>query len=99
MLAALIAPRLLYIASATEDTWSDPPAEFRAGVEAGPVYKLFGLTGLSAATMPKPDSPVQDGHIGYHVRTGKHNLTAYDWDCFMNFADKHFGTHKAGSTR
>jgi dienelactone hydrolase len=90
MLAALIAPRLLYIASATEDTWSDPAAEFRSAVEAGTVYKLFGLTGVQTSVIPSPEIPLHDGHIGYHLRTGKHNLTPCDWHCFMDFADKYF---------
>jgi dienelactone hydrolase len=91
MLAALIAPRLLYIASASEDSWADPKSEFLAGVHASPVYRLFGLEGLASAIMPKADAPMHDGHIGYHLRTGKHNLTEYDWSCFMDFADKHIG--------
>lgn len=89
MLLALIAPRLLYVASATEDAWSDPRNEFRAAVYAEPVYRLFGLEGLTVHTMPKPEEPVQAGCIGYHLRTGKHNLTEYDWARFMDFADRH----------
>jgi hypothetical protein len=88
MLAALIAPRLLYIASATEDTWADPPSEFMAAVHASPVYKLYGLEGVSAEQMPPPDSPLHKGRIGYHLRTGGHNLLEYDWGRFMDFADK-----------
>jgi hypothetical protein len=91
MLAALIAPRLLYIASATEDTWADPKSEFLSAVHASPVYRLLGLEGISSTTMPKPDAPLLDGRIGYHLRTGKHNLTEYDWGCFMDFADRHLG--------
>lgn len=89
MLAALIAPRLLYIASATEDSWADPRSEFLAGVHANPVFGLFGIQGLASAAMPNADTPIHEGHIGYHLRTGKHNLTEYDWGCFMDFADKH----------
>lgn len=89
-LIALMAPRLVYVASATEDAWADPEGEFLACVHAGPVYELHGLKGVGATEMPKPDSPLQTGHIGYHLRTGKHNLVEYDWDRFMDFADKHW---------
>ncbi|MCF7668237.1 MAG: prolyl oligopeptidase family serine peptidase [Verrucomicrobia bacterium] len=91
MLIALMAPRLVYVASATEDTWADPKGEFLACVEASPVYELYGMKGLGVKTMPEPDTPVQIGHIGYHIRSGSHNLTLFDWRCYMDFADKHWG--------
>ncbi len=89
-LIALMAPRLVYVSSATLDTWADPEGEFLACVHASPVYELFGVPGLGTSTFPAPDSPIQTGRIGYHLRTGKHELTAYDWNQFMNFADKHW---------
>jgi hypothetical protein len=88
-LIALIAPRLVYVASATKDSWADPESEFLSCVKAEPVFKLFGLKGVGTDQMPKPDTPLQSGAIGYHLRTGEHNLTLYDWGCFMDFADKH----------
>jgi pimeloyl-ACP methyl ester carboxylesterase len=89
MLLALSAPRLLYVASASEDSWADPKSEFLAAMHAAPVYKLFGLEGLGTTEMPTPESPLHGGAIGHHIRTGKHNLTVYDWARFMDFADKH----------
>ncbi len=92
MLMALIAPRPLCVASAGEDLWADPRGEFLSAVGAGPVYELFGQQGLGTTDMPPLDQPVQKGRISYHIRSGGHNLTEYDWDQYMNFADKHWQT-------
>ena len=45
-LLALIAPRKLYVSSAQEDQWADPPAELAGCRAASPVYGLYGLGGL-----------------------------------------------------
>ncbi|WP_029902766.1 hypothetical protein [Prevotella sp. 10(H)] len=89
-LIALMAPRLVYIASAVEDRWADPKGEFLSGVHATPVYELFGLTGLPVRDMPAVNQPVHTGYIGYHVRAGYHDINLYDWQQFVKFANKHF---------
>ena len=38
---------------------------------------------------PLTQAPLQEGCVSYHLRTGKHNLTPYDWKCYMDFADRH----------
>lgn len=90
LLLALMAPRLVYVASAQADAWADPEAEFAACVEAGPVYALFGRKGVGREAMPKIGAPRRAGAIGYHVRAGGHDLTRTDWGHFMDFADRHF---------
>ncbi len=87
MLLALIAPRPLYVASAEEDRWSDPKGEFLSGVHATPVYHLFGKKGIESDQMPGLQQPVGET-VRYHIRAGQHDVTAYDWDQYLAFAEK-----------
>jgi hypothetical protein len=87
MLLALIAPRALYVASADQDLWADPRGEFLSQAHASPVYGLWGDPPIRAEDMPPLDRPLIVGRRGYHVRSGVHNLTPYDWDRFADFAD------------
>ena len=88
-LIALLAPRLAYVSSASLDDWAGQPAEFRSCTLASPVWALYGMKGLVGDTFPAPETPLHEGRIGYHLRTGEHDLTVYDWQRFMDFADRH----------
>ncbi len=90
MLAALVAPRPLYVASAEEDLWADPRGEFLSLKFASPVFTLLGRRALGKETMPGRDQPLHLD-VAYHIRSGKHDITLYDWQCYMDFADEQFG--------
>ena len=61
------------MASATEDPWAGPPAEKEAWTRAHDIWQAYGC----------PE------RMGYHIREGKHKLTEYDWNKYMDFADKY----------
>lgn len=87
-LLALIAPRPLYVASAAEDEWADPIGEYLSAHYASAVYELYGKEGVSPNEMPDVNSPIQNT-LAYHVRTGKHDVTAYDWERYIEWAKKY----------
>lgn len=87
---ALIAPRLLHVASGSEDFWADPPGEHQALVLANAVYRLYGAPAIDPA-FPPVNTPVLAGAQGYHLRKGPHLLTEYDWMCLLDHLD-HIGS-------
>ncbi|MDB5231785.1 MAG: hypothetical protein JWN76_2590 [Chitinophagaceae bacterium] len=89
MLLSLIAPRPLYVASAEGDQWSDPKGEFLSAKEAGRVYSLFGKKGIDTDKMPGLHQPV-GATVRYHIRAGKHDVTLYDWQQYLKFAEAQF---------
>ncbi len=89
MLLALMAPRPLYVASAVDDAWADPKGEFLSAMNAEPVYALFGKKGPGVKEMPPVNQP-SGNTIRYHIRTGGHGITIYDWQQYLSFADEQF---------
>ena len=86
-LIALMAPRHVYVASAEEDRWADQRGEFLSAYYAGPVFELYGLQGLGTDQMPAIHQPIMH-RVAYHIRAGKHDVTDYDWKCYLDFCDK-----------
>lgn len=87
-LLSLIAPRPLYVASASEDQWADPKGEYLSMYHAGPVYRLYQQPALQNAEPPRVGETRVVGRLGYHLRPGGHDITRYDWERYVDFADK-----------
>jgi hypothetical protein len=87
-LLALLAPRAAVVASASEDTWSDPEGEYLGLAYASPVYALWGLPPVPLGGMPAVGESIFVAPRSYHLRAGTHALTQFDWDRYVDVADK-----------
>ena len=97
-LLSMIAPRPLYVASASDDLWADPHGEYLAIKETIKVYELYGYKfdkywSKDAGYKVVPGTSYT-GKIGYHLRKGKHDVTSWDWDKFIQFAEYNFSKFK-----
>lgn len=93
MLVASIAPRGVYITAAEDDEWADPKGMYLSLLEASKVYEeIYGISVPLAKRMPPVNNPTDNPYAAYHIRDGEHDLKLYDWEQFLNFADRHFQT-------
>lgn len=90
MLLALMAPHAVYVASAAGDLWADPKGQFLALKEALPVFELYGIRDTLPDEMPEVNRQIINSNTGFHNREGQHNMTPYDWQQFIRFANAYF---------
>jgi hypothetical protein len=86
---ALIAPRPVYLGTAKEDLNADPEGEFENAKAADGIYKFMGTKGFPYTTFPALNEPLY-GRIGFHVRTGGHDVKNFDWKQYLNFSNLQF---------
>ncbi len=87
---ACVAPRGLYVASATADLWADPLGEYQSFKDAGKIYALYGAKNVPSQADKLYIQKQFLGDIAHHLRIGKHDIVEYDWLNFMDYADKIF---------
>ena len=90
MLISLMAPRPVYVTSASKDLWADPKGSYLSLKNAEKVYALYRKRSALTVELPGINSPIIYSFLGYHNREGSHNLTEYDWKNFIRFANYHY---------
>ncbi|MCA9132632.1 MAG: acetylxylan esterase [Planctomycetales bacterium] len=84
-LLALVAPRLLYVASASKDRWADPQGEFLSLNLASELYQRLEDARPSAGTAAPQGAGQPLRRVGYHLRDGQHDIDAWDWAHYIRF--------------
>ena len=91
LLLAVIAPRKLYVACAEKDLWADPQGAWNSLMHATNAFSLYGLDVLPyQESQPDVDTTAWTSAMGYHVRSGWHNINSVDWGHYLNYMDTYF---------
>lgn len=91
LLLACIAPRQLYVACAEGDLWADPQGAWNSLMNATNAFELYGLDVLAySETQPEVNTPVWTAAMGYHVRSGWHDINKVDWSFYLDYMDTYF---------
>ncbi|WP_300391357.1 alpha/beta hydrolase [Henriciella sp.] len=83
-LIALNAPTPLLIGNGRRDVWSDPNGSWRATLEAAPIYRAAGTSGLEQDGMRDANL---EADLVFWMRPGGHSITAQDWNAWLDWLD------------
>lgn len=90
-LLAAIAPRPLAVGAAQEDEWADPVSQMLGCMAAAPAWRLLGREAFAEPyEMLRPGYALQNGWIGFHIRSGGHFFSRWDWKQYLAFFAKRF---------
>lgn len=89
-LIASIAPRYVYVASSSLDSWADPKTQYLTCAAASDYFEKRGVTGfVHPDRFPNLPESFHEGHIGYHIKDGDHFLSRRDWIEYMKYFKAH----------
>jgi len=86
MLLSLVAPRALYVASASKDSWADAEGEYLSFYKSQAIYSLYDSTLEIPYKYPSANESIQYGNMAYHLRAGEHEILRWDWERYILFA-------------
>jgi hypothetical protein len=86
MLLSLVAPRSLYVASASKDSWADPEGEYLSFNKSQAIYSLYDSTLEIPFKYPAPKEANEYRSMAYHLRAGEHEILRWDWERYILFA-------------
>ena len=72
-----------------EETLPVDQHELIALIAPRPVYIASAEEDRWADPKGAVNQPVLSGTVGYHIRSGKHDINMYDWAQYVKFADQH----------
>ncbi len=87
---SLLAPRLLYTSSKSEDLWADPRGEFETLLKLNKAYEEHGKIGFCPEKPFSMDEEMvsHTGSIAHHHLHGIHDLDERDWKLYMDYWDE-----------
>ena len=93
-LAACVAPRTLVVTDGRMDHGAGPEGGFQGARLASHVWGLYGLKGLAPESKMPQEAVVlgeSDGHVFFNHHKNGHEVGLYDWNRFMDIADRQYG--------
>lgn len=95
LLLACIAPRKVYVANANDDLWADPQGAWNSLLASRPAFELYGQEVISedclaeGETQPHAGQSVWSADMGYHKRSGWHDIQSEDWAFYLDYMDQY----------
>lgn len=96
-LIACIAPRKIYVSSAETDLSTDSQGSWNALMLSRDAFRLYGMQVIQDDDVENPgmqpgvDTRVFTESMAYHIRSGKHGITAADWKNYFDYMDAYLG--------
>lgn len=90
LLLASIAPRQIYVAAAEDDLWSDPEGAWLGLINSTEAFRLYNKEVIEETEMPATGTHIYTESMGFHIRSGWHEMQEEDWENYLDYMDTYF---------